>query len=445
MKRKRKRGTVADLRDRFERRDACIVIVGLGYVGLPLAVEFAGAGFRVMGVDADAARVAALRKGRSYVEDVSHKSVKTLLREGSLTVTADYGTVRAADAVIICVPTPLRKTKDPDLSFVLDAFGEVVSRMDHPMVIILESTTYPGTCEELILPLFEKEGFKVGKDFSLAFSPERVDPGNERFNTKNIPKIIGGITGRCTALATTLYRQVLNEVRAVSSTRVAEMAKLLENTFRSVNIAMANEMALMCRRMGINVWEVIDAAATKPFGFMPFYPGPGLGGHCLPVDPLYLTWKARLHDFEARLIQLASEINARMPEHVFGLVQSALNEKKKCLAGARVLLVGVAYKKDVGDIREAPALEIIKMLVQSGARVSYTDPYVPEIVIDGVKLCSKRLTKRLLGMSDCALIVTDHSCFDYESIVRLSSLVVDTRNATEGIAKRVKGKKVVMV
>jgi len=431
------------LQKKIEQKKARVAVVGLGYVGLPLAVEFAKAGFAVTGIEVDKSKVSMLRRGESYIQDVPNDEIAPLVQRGVLISTAEFAAIGGADAIIICVPTPLRKTKDPDLSYVIGAVSEIARRMRGEQLIVLESTTYPGTCEELILPFLERKGGRVGRDFFLAFSPERVDPGNERHRTRNITKIIGGVTPRCTALATSLYTQVIERVHPVSSTRVAEMAKLLENTFRSVNIAMVNEMALICDRMDIDVWEVIGAAATKPFGFMPFYPGPGLGGHCLPIDPLYLSWKARVHNFETRLIDVAAEINARMPDHVYGLVVNALNSRGACVRGARIMVCGVAYKRDVGDTRESPALDIMRALIRNGARVSYADPYVRELGVEGKRLRSQRLSPASLRRSDCVLIVTDHSSFDYELIVKNSPLVIDTRNATRNIAPRWKAGKVV--
>lgn len=428
------------LQKKIERTEAGVAIMGLGYVGLPLAVEFAKAGFPVTGIEIDRSKVAMLRKGKSYVQDVPDEDVRQLIAGRRLKVAGDCKALGAADAIIICVPTPLRKTKDPDLSYIMSAVEEIAVRLGKEQLIVLESTTYPGTCDELILPFLEKGGKRVGRDFFLAFSPERVDPGNALHTTHNIAKIIGGITRRCTALACLLYGRVIERVHPVSSTRVAEMAKLLENTFRSVNIAMVNEMALICKRMGINVWEVIEAAATKPFGFMPFYPGPGLGGHCLPIDPIYLSWKARVHDFEARLIEVAAEINARMPGHVCSVISESLNHVGLCMKGADIMLVGMAYKRNVGDTRESPAIEIMRALVRDGARVSYSDPYVDAIDVDGRRFASARLSPPLLKRQDCVVIITDHGCFDYDMIVRHAPLVVDTRNATRAVAKGLRRK-----
>jgi UDP-N-acetyl-D-glucosamine dehydrogenase len=433
------------LQKKIERKEARIAVMGLGYVGLPLAVEFAKAGFPVTGIEIDRSKVAMLRKGKSYVRDVPDEDVRPLIAGRRLKVAGDCRSLSVMDAVIICVPTPLRKTKDPDLSYIMSAVEEIAPRMGGEQLIVLESTTYPGTCDELILPFLERGGKRVGRDFFLAFSPERVDPGNALHTTQSIAKVIGGVTSRCTALACLLYGRVIERVHPVSSTRVAEMAKLLENTFRSVNIAMVNEMALICKRMGINVWEVIEAAATKPFGFMPFYPGPGLGGHCLPIDPIYLTWKARVHDFEARLIEVAAEINARMPGHVCGVIGESLNRRGMCLNGADVMLIGMAYKRNVGDTRESPAIEIVRSLVRDGACVSYSDPYVPRLDVDGKRFASTRISPRLLERKDCVVIITDHDCFDYEMIVRHAPLVVDTRNATRTVGKGLRKKKVVSI
>jgi UDP-N-acetyl-D-glucosamine dehydrogenase len=432
------------LQRKIERKEARVAVMGLGYVGLPLAVEFAKAGFPVTGIEVDRSKVAMLRKGKSYVQDVPDEEVRPLIAGGRLKAAGDCRSLASADVVIICVPTPLRKTKDPDLSYIVSAVEEIAARLGMEQLIVLESTTYPGTCDELILPFLERGGKKVGRDFFLAFSPERVDPGNALHTTRNIAKIIGGVTPRCTGLACLLYGGVIERVHPVSSTRAAEMAKLLENTFRSVNIAMVNEMALICKRMGIDVWEVIEAAATKPFGFMPFYPGPGLGGHCLPIDPIYLSWKARVHDFEARLIEVAAEINARMPGHVCSVIGESLNRRGLCLKGAKIMILGAAYKRDVGDTRESPAIEIMRALVKDGASVSYSDPYVRSIDIAGKRFASKRLSPRLLKRQDCVVIVTDHGCFDYDAIVRHAPLVVDTRNATRTVAKGLR-KKVVSI
>src|SRR4051812_34978045 len=364
------------IEERLKRRTARIGVIGLGYVGLPLAVEFAKAGIRVTGFEIDASRVDRLNRGRSYIQDVPTPVLRDLVRKGMLRATMDFDELRGMDAIDICVPTPLRKTKDPDVSYILAAVREIASRLRKGQLVVLESTTYPGTTDELVLPMLQRESWNVGRDFFLAFSPERVDPGNPTYQTNNIPKVVGGVTPACSRAAAALYGMVVDRVVPVRSTQVAEMVKLLENTFRSVNIGLVNEIALMCDKMKIDVWEVIDAAATKPFGFMPFYPGPGLGGHCIPIDPFYLSWKARQSGFEARFIELAGQVNGSMPEYVVQLVAEALNSKKKALNGSRVHLFGMAYKPNVGDVRESPALDILELLSRQGAVVSYTDPYV---------------------------------------------------------------------
>ncbi len=392
----------------------------------------AQAGFHVTGIDIDEHRVRELQKGRSYIQDVPTAQVRKLVKAGLLTATTDFGVIRRLDTVNICVPTPLSKQRDPDVSYIVSAAGQV-SRHFHPgILVILESTTYPGTTDELLLPLFSKGGLKVGKDFFLAFSPERVDPGNPQFNTRNIPKVVGGVTAECTRVAVRLYRQRLETVVPVSSTQVAEMVKLLENTFRSVNIALVNELALMCKRLGIDVWEVIRAAGTKPFGFMPFYPGPGLGGHCIPIDPFYLSWKARASGFEARFIELAGYINGQMPEYVVNLVAEALNHRGRAVRGSRVLVLGVAYKADIDDTRESPSLDIMETLRERGARIDYSDPYVPTLEFAGARLKSVPLSPASLRRYDCVVIATAHRSFPYGTIARSSRAIVDTRNAMAG-------------
>jgi len=413
-------------------KTAQIAIIGMGYVGLPLAVEFARVGFKVTGLDIDPEKIRALEAGESYIPDISSTTVRSLVKEGRFYPTTDPEVLRFMDTVTICVPTPLRKTKDPDLSYIMSSV-EVIRRSLHAgQLIILESTTYPGTTDEMVLPRLEESGLKVGRDFFLAFSPERVDPGNQQYTTRNTPKVVGGITAECTQLARTLYEQAIDKVISVSSTKVAETVKLLENTFRSVNIALVNEIALMSDKMGINVWEVIDAAATKPFGFLPFYPGPGIGGHCIPIDPFYLSWKARQSGFEARFIDLAGQINSRMPEYVVEKVTDALNRHGKCLNGARLLIVGVAYKKDINDVRESPALDIISLLARKGVQISYHDPFVSSLSVEGMEQRSKALDEKTLEEQDCVVIVTNHSGLDYEKIVKASKLIMDTRNALKG-------------
>lgn len=409
--------------------ETTVAVIGLGYVGLPLVVEFGSAGLNGVGVDIDPVKVEAINAGTSYIPDVPSESVAKLVVAGKLRATCDFSSLRDSDAIVICVPTPLRKTKEPDISHILAACGEIAKYLRPGHIVILESTTYPGTTDEMILPLFERSGLKVGKDFYLAFSPERVDPGNKQFQTRNICKIVGGVTPECTRRAAALYSQVIERVVPVSSARVAEAAKLLENTYRNVNIALVNEVALMCHYLGIDVWEVIDAAATKPFGYQAFYPGPGIGGHCIPLDPYYLTWKARVSGFEARIIGLAGEINSSMPQHVVALISDALNDEGKCVNGARILILGVAYKKDVSDVRESPALEIMSLLRAKGADLRYSDPFVPSLAIDGHTYEAVPADIGVLEDADCVVVVTDHSAFDYGRIGAHAKLIVDTRNA----------------
>ena len=423
----------AALLELIRARRARAGVIGLGYVGLPLAVELARAGFRVTGIDLDANKVSAVNAGRSYIDDVPTNEVAALRAQERLEATASVDAVAALDTVNICVPTPLGKAKDPDLSFVVAAAEAVASRLHPGMLIVLESTTYPGTTDELVLPILERTGLRVGRDFFLAFSPERVDPGNQQFNTANVPKVIGGVTPDCTTLATELYGAAIQTIVPVSSPRVAEMVKLLENTFRAVNIGLVNELALMCDRMSIDVWEVVRAAATKPFGFMPFYPGPGLGGHCIPIDPFYLSWKARQSGFEARFIELAGAVNGAMPHYVVSLISDALNGVRKPLNGSRVLVAGVAYKRDVDDIRESPALDLLSLLRARGAVLAYTDPHVPRLAghlwQGGVDLEHVDLRSAAPHAFDCAVIVTDHKALDCDLVQRAATVVVDTRNA----------------
>jgi UDP-N-acetyl-D-glucosamine dehydrogenase len=420
------------LLQRIEKRRARLGVIGLGYVGLPLAVEFAEAGFHVTGFDIDEKRVRGLNRGVSYIQDVPTAQLKRLVRSGYLDATTDFSRLRQMDAVNVCVPTPLSKTRDPDVSFIVAATENLAKYLRRGTLVVLESTTYPGTTEELILPMLSRDGLKVGKDFFLAFSPERVDPGNPRFGTRNIPKVVGGMTPACTEVAVQLYRQRLEKVVPVSSPQVAEMVKLLENTFRSVNIGLVNELALMCSRMGIDVWEVIEAAATKPFGFMPFYPGPGLGGHCIPIDPFYLSWKARASGFEARFIELAGNVNGQMPEHVVRLVTEALNRRGVAVRGSKILVLGVAYKADIDDMRESPSLDIMEKLIEGGARVSYSDPFVPKLEFVGHRMQSVPVTPAKLRGFDCVVVATAHKGFPYGHILRYSRSVVDTRNAFKG-------------
>jgi UDP-N-acetyl-D-glucosamine dehydrogenase len=425
------------------QKRARIGVVGLGYVGLPLLVEFAGSGFRGMGFEVDQQKADQINGGSSYIGDVPDSRVKELVDGSLLQATTDFAHLKGCDAIIICVPTPLRKTKEPDVSYILAAAEEIQKRLRRGQLIVLESTTYPGTTDEVLLPMFEETGLKLDEDFLLAFSPERVDPGNPQFQTHNIPKVVGGVTQDSTEGAAHLYSQIVKEVHAVSSARVAETAKLLENTFRAVNIGMANEMARLCYALNIDTWEVISAAATKPFGFMAFYPGPGIGGHCIPLDPHYLSWKARQHGFDSRFIGLAEEVNSRMPDHVVQLVADGLNDERKALNGSQVLLLGVAYKKDIDDVRESPALSIIDRLRAKGADVRYHDPFVKQVRFDdahteggGAPLASVPLTDEELRAADCLIIVTDHSEIDYKRICELTPLIVDTRNALNGEMRR---------
>lgn len=410
--------------EKIASRQAKVVVVGLGYVGLPLCIEFAKAGFNATGIDIKSEKVESLNQGKSYILDVKDAELKACLEKRKFKAVKDYKPLKEADVIIICVPTPLNKTREPDVSCIIAAGEQIARYIRKGQVIILESTTYPGTTEEVILPMLERNGGKVGEDFCLAFSPERIDPGNQEFSTATIPKIVGGVTPKCTELAKKVYETIIGKIVLVSSSRVAEMAKLLENTFRAVNIALVNELALMCAKLNINVWEVIDAAATKPFGFMPFYPGPGLGGHCLPIDPIYLAWKAKLHGFESRFIELASQINAYMPNYVVERVMAALNEKNKPMKGSKLLVLGVTYKKNVNDIRESPALDIIEMLKEKGAVVKFHDPYITSL--DSIQWAA--LTPATLKTQDAVLLLTDHDSFDCKAIIRDAALIIDTRN-----------------
>jgi UDP-N-acetyl-D-glucosamine dehydrogenase len=421
------------LERKITSRTARVGIVGLGYVGLPLAVEFAKAGFAVTGIDVQESKVAKLNAGESYVQDVPNQALRPLVESEKFHATTDFSAVADLDTINIAVPTPLRKTKDPDMSFIVSACQEIAKYFGSGKLVILESTTYPGTTDELVLPMLERPGLKVGEQFFLCFSPERVDPGNPQFQTANIPKVVGGITPACTRLGALFYSQALEKVVPVSSTGVAEMVKLLENTFRMINIGLANEIALMCDRMGINVWEVIEAAATKPFGFMPFYPGPGLGGHCIPIDPFYLSWKTRQAGIEARFIELAGYINGQMPHFVVDKIQNALNDQSKALKGSHVHILGVAYKRNIDDVRESPALDIILLLERRGARITYSDPFVPKLRLDHHDLSTEDAVT-MSGTADCVVVVTDHSSFDYAGIVRNAKLIVDTRNALKNFA-----------
>jgi UDP-N-acetyl-D-glucosamine dehydrogenase len=420
--------SVRALQARIQDKSAKVCVVGLGYVGLPLAVEFAKVGFEVTGIDLIESKVDALNRGESYIQDVSTEETAALVKAGKLKATTDFGVLKEMDTVNICVPTPLRKTKDPDMSFIDAACKAIAPNMHPGMLVILESTTYPGTTDELVLPMLEQSGLKVGEDFLLCFSPERVDPGNPTYQTKNIPKVVGGTTPACTETAKMFYSQALERVVPVGSTQVAEMVKLLENTFRMINIGLVNEIALMCHRMKVDVWEVIEAAATKPFGFMPFYPGPGLGGHCIPVDPFYLSWKTKQAGIEARFIELAGYINGQMPHFAVDLVQQALNDQEKPVKGSKVHVLGVAYKRDIDDVRESPALDIIHLLQSRGAVVTYSDPFVPSIRMDHGKMSAQDLFPAV-DNADCCVVVTDHKEFPYAEIEKRAKLIVDTRNA----------------
>ncbi|MBC8375634.1 MAG: nucleotide sugar dehydrogenase [FCB group bacterium] len=415
---------------RIENKDITVGIVGLGYVGLPLAVEFGNAGIRTIGIDVNQDRVDQLNAGENYIQDVNDAALKALVDAGTFTATTDFSSIKHIDAICIAVPTPLSKTKDPDITYILDVNKELIKYVHKDLVIILESTTYPGTTRELLQPAIEESGLKVGTDVYLLFSPERVDPGNPVYHTTNTPKVIGGVTENCLKLGMAVYGHVMDKLIPVSSPEAAELTKLLENTFRSINIGLANEMAIMCAKLGVNVWEVIDAAATKPFGFMKFTPGPGLGGHCIPIDPHYLSWKMRTLDYKARFIELASEINASMPEYVVELVSDGLNGSSKSINGSKILLLGMAYKPDIDDVRESPALDVYSLLEAKGARVSFHDPYVDEIKFDSRIESTINMDLDKLNQYDCVVITTNHSEYDIKAIVENSKLIVDTRNAT---------------
>ncbi|HUT85946.1 MAG TPA: nucleotide sugar dehydrogenase [Elusimicrobiales bacterium] len=426
------------LKDLISSKKAKVGIIGMGYVGLPLAVEFAKNGMQCMGFEIDKVRVKKLNKGISYIDDISSKEIKPLVKSKKLKASSEFGGLKLCDVLIICVPTPLRKTKDPDVTYIIDAARKISQNLRKNQLIVLESTTYPGTTKELIQPIFESGRLKCGRDFCLAFSPERVDPGNQKYNISNTPKVVGGITKTCTALAKLLYGNIVDEVIAVSSTQAAELVKLVENTFRAVNIALVNEMALMCDKLKINVWEVLSAAKSKPFGYMPFYPGPGIGGHCIPLDPHYLGWKMRSLDFDPRFIELADEINSYMPQYVVYKLAEILNRHKKALSETKLLVLGVAYKPDISDERESPAVDVITLLQNTGAKVDYFDPHVKKLELEDRFLTSKKLTARRLKKYDCVVIITAHSSVDYKWLVENSKLVFDTRNAT----RKIKSKKI---
>jgi UDP-N-acetyl-D-glucosamine dehydrogenase len=422
--------TARELLNKIETRNATIGVVGLGYVGLPLAVEKAKAGFKVIGFDVQQSRVDLVNNGVNYIGDVVDEELSEITKSGQFIATTDYSLIKDVDAVAICVPTPLDQYQQPDTSYVESSGAEIARFMHEGMLVVLESTTYPGTTEEVLMPILEKSGLKVGKGYFLAYSPERVDPGNKHYNTKNTPKVVGGITPACTEIASLLYRSVLEgDVHQVSSPAVAEMEKILENTFRHINIALANEMAVLCNRMGIDVWEVIDAAATKPYGFMAFYPGPGLGGHCIPIDPFYLTWKAREYNYHTKLIELAGEINNAMPEFVIERSMKILNTDKKAINGSKIVVLGVAYKKDIDDVRESPALEIMELLTINGADWVAVDPYVKNFKLDGKIYETVELTQELIENADLVIVTTDHSDTDYEMVARNANSIFDTRNA----------------
>ena len=422
-----------NLIDKINDKSAKVGVIGLGYVGLPLAVEFTNAGFKTLGIDIDNDKVKFINDGENYIKDVDDNLLKTLVKENSLSATSDFSKVAELDCISICVPTPLNKEKNPDISYIISVMDAIKSHLHSNMLIILESTTYPGSTKELILPyILENKNLIAGENICLCFSPERIDPGNKKYNTSNTPKVIGGITKKCSEVGKLLYSKIINEIIVVSSTETAEMVKLLENTFRAINIGLANEVAIMCEKLGINAWEVIDAAATKPFGFMKFTPGPGLGGHCIPIDPYYLSWKLKTLDYDARFIKLAGEINTQMPYHVIDLITDSLNKGQKALNGSKVLIIGVAYKKDIDDCRESPALDIIKLLDDAGSNVQYFDPYVSSIKIDNLKLKSiDKLDPKILNDFDACAIITDHSIIDYKNILNSSMAIIDTRNVLD--------------
>ncbi|MSP60533.1 MAG: nucleotide sugar dehydrogenase [Myxococcales bacterium] len=431
---------MSTLLEKIKKHEAQVAVIGIGYVGLPLATEMARAGFRTVGYDKSEEKVRMVNAGRSYIKDIHDQDLQPLLAEGRLRASTDPGVLATADVVVICVPTPLNKTKEPDNSFIVAAADDLFRGLHKDMLIILESTTFPGFTREVLLPKLQESGLKAGQDFFLCFSPERVDPGNARYHTRNTPKVVGGTTPRCLEAITAMYGEVLEHLVPVSSTDAAEMVKLLENTFRAVNIGLVNEVAIMAQKLGIDTWEIIDAAATKPFGFMPFYPGPGLGGHCIPVDPLYLSWKLKTLKYEARFIELADDINTHMPHVVVELVADALNADRKSVNGSRVLILGVAYKRDIEDVRESPALDVIELLQGKGAEVSYHDPYAATLRIGEHVLHSKPIDGNGLEGYDAVVIVTDHSSVDYGKVVREARLVIDTRNATRKVRGEARGR-----
>ncbi len=420
---------VNSLATKILSKNARLGVVGLGSVGLPLALEFVRAGFKVHAIDVDSVKVQKIKDGISYIPDVQDKELQAAVESGRFQVHRGFSVVSQLDCISICVPTPLRKTKDPDISYIVAAVHNIREFIHQDMLIILESTTYPGTTEDVLLKEFETEDLEVGKNIYIAFSPERVDPGNSTYSTRNTPKIVGGVTPHCTAMVRMLYEQAIDQVVPVSSAATAEMVKLLENTFRAVNIGLVNEIAIMCDKLGVSVWEVVEAAATKPFGFMPFFPGPGLGGHCIPIDPLFLSWKLKMLNYNARFIELATEVNSQMPEYCVDKIRQVLNQNRKCVNGSKILVLGVAYKKDASDVRESPALDIMRLLESDGAEIRYSDPFVPELKMNGCQLQSIEISLESLGKSDLVVLVTDHSCFDYPMIQRFAPLIFDSRNA----------------
>ena len=421
------------LEEKILSKNALVSVIGLGYVGLPLAIEFCKAGYHVIGLDTNNEKIGMLLEGKSYVQDVPTNEIQKAMEDQLLIPSNNFNLLNDVDAVSICVPTPLGKSKEPNVSFILLAIKELETRLHRNMIVILESTTYPGTTEELIQPVVKKQGFIVGKDVYICYSPERVDPGNEIFKTRNTPKIIGGITPTCTKMGTLLYSQVIDKVVNISSAKAAEMVKLLENTYRAVNIGLINEMALMCQRMGVDIWEVIDAAATKPFGFMPFYPGPGIGGHCIPLDPMYLSWKAKMYNFYNRFIEMACDVNGNMPRSIVQRINEILNLEGKAISNSNILCLGLSYKKDVNDARETPSLDVIQLLEEQGARVEYNDPYISYFNEDAIQKMSVPLTKENINNADCVVLLTDHTRYDYDFIAEHARLIMDTRNAFKGI------------
>jgi len=425
-----------NLIEKIDNRSAKVGVIGLGYVGLPLAMEFVNAGYKVSGIDIDQNKINSLNDGKNYINDVNDEKLNKAVKNGFLKGTSDFSIVEELDTISICVPTPLNKEKNPDISFIVSVMEKIKDYLHPHMIIILESTTYPGSTRELILPYIQNDNLILGKNICLCFSPERIDPGNKTYNTGNTPKIIGGLTPECSDTGKKLYSTIINEVIIVSSPETAEMVKLLENTFRAINIGLANEVAIMCEKLGVNAWEVIDAAATKPFGFMKFTPGPGLGGHCIPIDPYYLSWKLNTLDYDARFIKLAGEINTQMPKHVLSLISSALNKNQKPISGSRVLIVGVSYKKDIDDCRESPALDIIELLKNAGSKVDYFDPFVSSLSFNKIKINSlQTLTSKIINDYDACAIITDHSNIDYKIISESDISIIDTRNVFKNVVK----------